>query len=182
MRCKPSLGYSLPVILGYNWFLNNPRGWLMSEKLDGVRAFWDGATLWTRDYKRLNAPDWFLANLPKGVGLDGELWHGRGNYRETMKIFQAKDAAPIWQTVKFGIFDAPKHDGQIEERTEYLKTLPLCGPLFVLRHEACRSMVHLKKSFREVYDNGGEGLVLRKAGSDYLHERTTQFLKVKCPW
>jgi DNA ligase-1 len=99
-----------------------------------------------------------------------------------MKLFQSKDSDSIWQTVRYGLFDAPKHAGTIEERAEYLNTLTLTGPLFTMKHTACRSMAHLKKEFRAVFDSGGEGLVLRKAGSDYLHERTTQFLKVKCPW
>ena len=28
---------------------DDPTGWLMSEKLDGVRCYWDGSTLYTRN-------------------------------------------------------------------------------------------------------------------------------------
>lgn len=170
------------MILGYNWFMNNPRGWLMSEKMDGVRAYWDGHMLWTRGNKIINTPDWMLAKFPKGVGLDCELWHGRGNYRETMKIFQCKESLRPWETVKIGVFDAPKNDGEIEERINFLGGLRLPEPFFIVDYDVCRGMSHLKQAFESIFNANGEGLVLRKSGSEYLHERTTEFLKVKYPW
>jgi len=53
-------------------------GWLMSEKLDGVRALWDGARLVSRNGNEFAAPAWFIAALPAGMALDGELYMGRG--------------------------------------------------------------------------------------------------------
>ena len=50
-------------------------GWLISEKLDGIRAFWDGAKLLTRQGKIIPAPDSFIRDLPRDVALDGELWY-----------------------------------------------------------------------------------------------------------
>ena len=40
----------ISVMLAHNYDpdKHNPTGWLMSEKLDGVRCFWDGATMYTR--------------------------------------------------------------------------------------------------------------------------------------
>ena len=39
--------------------------YLVSEKLDGVRAIWDGQTLRFRSGKTINAPRWFVDGLPK---------------------------------------------------------------------------------------------------------------------
>ena len=44
--------------------------YLVSEKLDGVRAIWDGETLRFRSGKQINAPKWFVDGLPK-TPLDG---------------------------------------------------------------------------------------------------------------
>lgn len=172
------------MILGYDWFLSNPTGWLMSEKLNGVRCYWDGANLFTRDNKPIFAPATFLAQLPAGIGLDGELWHGRDGYRRTMKLFQGRGQSEKaeWADVRYGVFDAPKHAGTIEERADYLHTLGLSGAVFTVEHQICRSMSHLRNAFRSIYEGGGEGLVLRKFASLYRHERTTEFLKVKLPW
>ena len=40
----------ISVMLAHNYDpdKHNPTGWLMSEKLDGVRCYWDGATMYTR--------------------------------------------------------------------------------------------------------------------------------------
>src|SRR3954469_1471170 len=62
----------------------DPTGWWMSEKYDGLRGFWDGEKLWSRKGNAIVAPDLFLAELPKGVALDGELWIGRGKFEETI--------------------------------------------------------------------------------------------------
>jgi DNA ligase-1 len=37
----------------------NMTGWWMSEKLDGVRAWWDGKRFLSRQGNMFNAPDWY---------------------------------------------------------------------------------------------------------------------------
>ncbi len=61
-------------------------GWLMSEKLDGVRCFWDGATMYTRNKKLFYPPKWFKKLLPAGVPLDGELWTKRDDFQRCVSI------------------------------------------------------------------------------------------------
>jgi hypothetical protein len=60
----------------------NPTGWWMSEKYDGLRGYWDGRTLWSRKGQVIHAPSYFLAELPRDVALDGELWIARGKFEE----------------------------------------------------------------------------------------------------
>ena len=59
--------------------------YLVSEKLDGVRAVWDGRVLRFRSGNVINAPQWFIDGLPK-VPLDGELWLGRGRFERLSGI------------------------------------------------------------------------------------------------
>ena len=58
---------------------HDPTGWLMSEKLDGVRCYWSGTTMYTRNGNRIFAPESWIAKLPK-VPVDGELWSGRDSF------------------------------------------------------------------------------------------------------
>ena len=58
----------------------DPTGWFMSEKLDGVRCYWNGKTMYTRNKNIFVPPDWFSAALPKDMALDGELWSKREDF------------------------------------------------------------------------------------------------------
>ena len=49
----------------------------MSEKLDGIRAYWDGKNLFFRRGKIINAPKCFTKDYPK-FEIDGE-WSGYVN-------------------------------------------------------------------------------------------------------
>ena len=44
--------------------VQNLAGWWMSEKLDGVRAYWTGKEFLSRLGNPLHAPDWFCQGLP----------------------------------------------------------------------------------------------------------------------
>ena len=41
----------------------NITGWVMSEKLDGIRAYWNGKNLISRGGKIIHAPSWFIKKL-----------------------------------------------------------------------------------------------------------------------
>lgn len=68
----------LDMMHGGDWTDDiDPAGWIVSEKLNGCRAFWDGSQLWSRGGNVIPAPAWFTAGLPTSP-LDGEVWAGRG--------------------------------------------------------------------------------------------------------
>src|SRR3984957_16089302 len=53
-----------PLLLAEAWDnVADLTGWWMSEKLDGVRAYWDGRKFLSRLGNVYNAPDWFVAGL-----------------------------------------------------------------------------------------------------------------------
>src|SRR5947207_14741218 len=64
----------------------DPTGWWMSEKYDGLRAYWDGQKLWSRKGKVLHAPDYFLAEFPSHIVLDGALCIGHRKLEATITI------------------------------------------------------------------------------------------------
>ena len=63
-----------PKLLLLNTYKDqNITSWVMSEKLDGIRAYWDGTNLISRGGKIIHAPPWFIKDYP-AFELDGELW------------------------------------------------------------------------------------------------------------
>ena len=51
----------------------------MSEKLYGIRAYWDGTHLISRGGKIIHVPKWFTKNYPL-FEIDGELWTKREDF------------------------------------------------------------------------------------------------------
>ena len=101
----------------------NPAGYLVSEKLDGVRALWDGSTLRFRSGRAIAAPAWFTAKLP-AMALDGELWLGRGQFDALSgTVRRAQPADAEWQQVKYMVFELPKADGSFSQRTAQSQAL-----------------------------------------------------------
>src|SRR5687768_17070890 len=75
-----------PVLLAETWDgALDPKGWWMSEKLDGMRAYWDGVQLLSRLGNVIHAPDYFIKGLPKHP-LDGELFLARKSFQKTCAI------------------------------------------------------------------------------------------------
>jgi len=159
----------------------DPTGWWMSEKYDGLRGYWDGQTLWTRKGQVVHAPGYFLAELPRGFALDGELWIGRGKFEKTVSTVRAETPDDRWKKVHFMVFDAPQAKGTFEERMQVLRaTLPE-GNRFVrvVVQERCQGVRQLLAERDRVVKMGGEGLMLRQPESQYEPRRSPTLLKVK---
>ena len=170
-----------PLLLAHKWEMDiELHGWWMSEKLDGVRAFWDGTQFISRLGNVFHAPDWFIADLPS-TPLDGELWGGRKTFQRTVGIVKRQDKPPQWKDLRYVVFDAPKHGGEFEERLAAARELLENKSKFasVHPHEVCRGLDHLKEELARVEALGGEGLMLRKPRSKYEAGRSHTLLKVK---
>lgn len=112
-------------------------GYYYSEKLDGIRAYWDaGITrgipcrdvpwanvekhdrfveqkiatgLWTRYGQPIHAPDWFLDKIPR-MPLDGELTMGRGTWQQLSSCIKQHNPDERWEQVQYAVFDSPHFD------------------------------------------------------------------------
>lgn len=170
------------VLLAETWDgEQNPYGMLMSEKLDGVRAYWDGENFISRLGNRFYAPAWFTRNLPK-MHLDGELWIKAGWFQETVSIIRRQDEPEDWNTVKFMCFDAPNMEGTFKERYFRLQEMrPKINNTWfnIVGHTACESKAHLMQFLQTIEARGGEGVMLRDPESRYVRTRSSTLLKVK---
>ena len=97
--------------------------YLVSEKLDGVRARWNGRELISRGGKIFAAPGWFISGFPP-ERLDGELWSQRGDYQNIAAITARHQPHAGWRSLKFMIFDMPQHGGNFGTRVSAMQALP----------------------------------------------------------
>lgn len=170
------------LLLAQKWEPHHdPTGWWMSEKLDGVRAYWNGQTFLSRLGNEFMAPDWFTDGFPEHP-LDGELWLDRGAFQTTVSIVRRQDRGKQWQKIRYLIFDAPDHGGPFEDRLDFIGGTFADGVLeyaSALAHEVCEGFDHLANELERIESLGGEGLMLREPKSAYVGSRSTSLLKVK---
>lgn len=171
------------LLLAESWdhAQHDPSGWWMSEKLDGVRAYWDGKQFLSRQGNLYHAPDWFVEGLPD-TPLDGELWLDRKAFQRAVSIVRRQDKGEQWRAIRYLIFDAPTATGPFEDRIEFLKNgVRGWNNEFTAIHEhtLCRDVEHLRDELCRIEALGGEGLMLREPASKYVAGRSTTLLKVK---
>lgn len=160
--------------------------YLLSEKLDGVRAYWDGQQLWTRQGRAILAPDWFIAGLPKQA-LDGELWFGRGQFERSSALVQrlADDSCLYeaeWRAVQLWVFDLPRADAPFTQRYQQLQQLFADGrypSAKLLSQMPVLSAAELQQQLAQVEQQGGEGLMLHLRSAHYQAGRVSHLQKVK---
>lgn len=158
--------------------------YLISEKLDGVRALWNGKTLSFRSGKEIQAPRWFLDALPRQP-LDGELWMGRGSFeRLSGAVRRDSPDDAEWRHVRYMIFELPGAAGSFRERAEVIRQIVRPARVPWLREIEQFSVVDrsaLQTHFSKVVKAGGEGLMLHHADAEYQTGRSDVLLKMK-PW
>lgn len=172
------------LMLAQKWDEDNhdPTGWWISEKYDGLRAYWDGKKFVSRAGNLFFAPEYFTETLPYDVTLDGELYLGRKRFEETISIVRTQDFADNrWAQLRFMVFDAPSIGAQpFEERLAFLQHR-LGGHKFarVVQQELAKDRTHVLKKRDALIAGGAEGLMLRRPKSSYTGKRTQDLLKVK---
>ena len=153
--------------------------WWVSEKYDGIRAWWDGQHLITRGGRRLAAPAWFTQGWP-GAPLDGELWAGHGCFAQVQSAVlrqQPDDAA--WRAIRFMVFDLPTHGGNFDARLQALRALPAAPTLHIAEQRRVASDAQLRQLLASTTHAGGEGLVLHHGAALYQSGRSANLLKLK---
>jgi DNA ligase-1 len=170
-----------PLLLAHKWEVDvDLTGWWLSEKLDGVRAYWDGTKFLSRLGNEFYPPPWFTEALPK-TPLDGELWGGRKLFQRTVGIVKRQDRSPLWKELLYVVFDAPSREGAFEERIAHCESVLGSSATYarVHTHVPCRGLDHLREELARVESLGGEGLMARKPKSRYEAGRSSTLLKVK---
>lgn len=160
----------------------DPAGYLVSEKLDGVRALWDGQQLRTRGGGVVAAPPWFLQRLPP-VALDGELWLGHRRFEALSGAVrrQRPDEAE-WRQIRYVVFELPGAPGPFADRAASLERLARELDFTGLQPAAQTVLpdrAALQTRLQAVLRQGGEGLMLHRADAPYVTGRSTVLQKLK---
>ena len=154
----------------------------VSEKLDGVRARWDGEALYSRGGNRFNAPAWFIDGFP-AEALDGELWMGRRTFEVLSGTVRRKTPdASAWRRVRYMVFDLPGLAAPFDERLQRMRQMfddPPSSHIALVEQFRVASEGELMATLNRVVADGGEGLMLRDGRSFHRAGRSDDLLKLK---
>ncbi len=158
----------------------------VSEKLDGVRGYWDGKQLLTRQGNLINSPSWFTQYWP-AFPIDGELWLDRGQFQALLSCVSKHSAEEnktisCWRNVRFMMFDLPQHQGDFNERVNKMQGLLIQIPspyLAMISQVRLTDVSALDNKLNEVTTAQGEGLMLHLASAHYQTGRNPALMKLK---
>jgi len=153
----------------------------MSEKLDGVRAFWDGQKLISRSGKVFTPPASFTRGFPPFV-LDGEIWSKRDDFQHIVSIVNTQDSIQGWDELTYNVFELPEQEGDFFERLGVLKHYLYnhkADKLRVLKQIRIHDRQELKRYFDRLIGLGAEGIVVRDPHQKYYTGRTRSSVKYK---
>jgi DNA ligase-1 len=157
------------------------QNWLMSEKLDGIRAYWDGKEFKTRQGNRINAPQWFTKNFPP-FELDGELWTKRMDFENIQSTVLGEYKKEKWEKLTYNIFEVPHAQGDfiqrlkkaqqwfLENKNTYVRIIP---------QKICKNNHDVEAYLKEITENNGEGIMLKNPDVLYESGISNALLKVK---
>ena len=158
------------------------QNYFISEKYDGIRGYWNGKHMLSKQGNLLRIPKWFTKDFPN-IALDGEIWIGRGKFEQISSLLMNHDKPKEkWQQVRFMMFDLPNHPGTFEQRVRKMKSIEkeVNSPyLKAIEQFDVQSIVHLMSTLDQVVKNNGEGLMLHHKQARYHVGRTDQIVKLK---
>ena len=161
----------------------NPKNWLITEAIDGVRCLWTGSELLSKSGQPFVPPLFFTEPLPRDVAIVGQLYIPAESSKKC--LFHAKRPdMDGWKLIHFSCFDLPTLRKPLEDRIFQLQTIvqtvnlpfvttptyTVCGDTENLRAELARTSVF-----------NPNGLLIRQPGSYYDAKRSKSLLKVKKP-
>ena len=172
-----NFAFSLDLLRLSEFKDQNVSGWLASEKLDGVRAYWDGENLLSRQGKRLNADVlWLSGGYP-------ELYAKELKFEEIQaSVMDKQPDEKAWSRLKFHVFDVPEASGGLLDRLEVLAKFLKNEPndnLIIIKQIKMHDNAQFLKFTKDMIAKGGEGAVVREPNAPYERKRSKNALKFK---
>ena len=171
------------VLLAETWDEGvDPKGYYMSEKLDGVRCLWTGNRIYSRNGNQFYCPEWFTKGWPN-ASLDGELWIARNTFQQCIRVIKKKQPEENeWKKITYLVFDAPSLNLPFIDRYKIMEQeiKKINNPhIKLVENRLCLSKKDMETELEKILGLSGEGVMLRDPQSYYERKRSHALLKVK---
>eukprot|EP00026_Physarum_polycephalum_P003577 Phypoly_transcript_03590.p1 GENE.Phypoly_transcript_03590~~Phypoly_transcript_03590.p1 ORF type:complete len:736 (+),score=72.25 Phypoly_transcript_03590:158-2365(+) len=174
-----------PHFVDFKRTISSSDPWWLGEKYDGVRFCWHPLSqiLYTRRGNEITMPSPFYKHFGSSQPLDGEIWFGYNRFSKAQQIIHAEIGAIEWSLFRGIVFDCPEKLAQhlpFEKRFgKLLCTVENHPFLLVASRTLCTSKKFLLSAIKNINQNRGEGVILRKPGSPYVSGRSFFLFKLK---
>ncbi|WP_245560598.1 DNA ligase [Colwellia piezophila] len=166
--------------------VTNISQYYVSEKLDGIRGYWDGKQLLTRQGNVIHSPTWFTHHWPP-LPIDGELWIGRGKFQSVLSCTSKdipEENLPLscWKNLRFMMFDLPSEQGNFAQRVTKMRSLLSRVPssyFAMIDQVQLKDNKALDDKMNLIIKAYGEGLMLHLASAHYKVGRNSGLMKLK---
>jgi len=164
----------------------NITNWYIQEKIDGVRAVWDGECFRSCSHKIFPVHKAIIDIAKTTFGdrmIDGEFSCGRGMFQRTVSIVRNTHSTLLqWMGIKYYMFDCITDKNKTyRRRYKELKSLPCEYANFIVL--PILATIDKRSTIQEQLDKimalGGEGLIIRNPKKEYLPGRSSYLLKIK---
>jgi len=160
---------------------HNINNYYISEKLDGIRAYWNTKELLTKNGNKIFAPKWFTKNFPP-FELDGELFTKRNDFENIQSIVLSQEEAKEWENITYNTFEVPNQKGDFKARLNFLQKWLDKNPnkfIKIIPQQKINNKDELNSFLDEVLAKNGEGVILKNYKLEYFTGRSENTLKVK---
>jgi DNA ligase-1 len=156
-------------------------GWMMSEKFDGIRAYWNGEKLLSKNGNIIYAPKWFTKDFPS-FKLDGELWTKRNDFENIQSIVLDKTPSPMWNQITYNIFEVPNIKGNFRKRLNKIikwQKINKNSYIKIIEQIECKNKQDLENYLNKLVNLKAEGVMIKNPSLEYFVGRSSNILKVK---
>jgi len=149
--------------------------WWVSEKLDGVRATWNGEKLHFRSWELIFVPDWFTENITEQL-TNIELWMERGTFEKLSGIVRnIQPNQKDWRQVRYMLLELIEHPRtytlRIDKMGKLTETLKISWfqPILQIRLNSVDALLSM---LNEIITKGGGWVMLYNADSIFHNGRS----------
>lgn len=160
---------------------HNINNWYMSEKLDGIRAYWNGKELLSKNGNKIYAPNWFIQNFPP-FPIDGELYTKINDFENIQNIVLDTTPSKNWKQITYNIFEVPNEKGNFDTRLKKIEDWLKINPnkyIKIIPQIVCKDKDHLNRFLKKMLEKKAEGVMLKNPFLEYEKGRSSNLLKVK---
>lgn len=148
-------------------------GWYCSEKLDGVRGYYDGTRMISRNGNTIDIPDRIRKYLSKQYKVDGEFFKTRKTFHDVVKAIQSPKSSKDWEGIEFYVFDIHNSMVFFDRYMLIHNVYPFYCKQYIIHTD------DIDRELKLIENKGGEGLILRNPQGLYQPGRSNDIIKLK---